>query len=63
MVENMSDETVDGENVISDQLVLSNQTSLCDGKPYQEVISEHPDIRQGTHSHISQTTGWVAEII
>ena len=59
----MSDETVDGENVISDQLVLSNQTSLCDGKPYQEVISEHPDIRQGTHSHISQTTGWVGEII
>ena len=50
MTENVSNETLDGVNVTIDQLVLSGQASLCDGKHYQEVIAEHPDIRQGTQS-------------
>lgn len=39
--------TIDGVRVESDQLQLSIQDKLCDGKTYEKVIGQHPDITQG----------------
>ena len=47
LVVNLINDTIDGVRVESDQLQLSTQDKLCDGKTYEKVIGQHPDITQG----------------
>ena len=44
---NLSNETIDGVSSTSDQLLRSDQAILCDGKTYEEVIAQHPDVAKG----------------
>ena len=50
LVVNVSNDTIDGARVVSDQLLQTRQDDHCGGKSYEEVIGQHPDITQGTSS-------------
>ena len=44
---NMNNETIDGVSCSIDQLLRSEQAMRCDGKSYEEVIANHPDLSKG----------------